>query len=248
METLTPAGTAYPSDVSDEGWDFVAPSLALMDEAAPRRRHALREAFDGRRLIVRTGMRWRMMPRDLPPRDVVSRRTRRWTGAGCFEAIVHGLRALRRLAAVRGPEPTAAILDSRTLQPTPESGGRAGYDGATRRKGSKTHVAVDAPGHLLALHVTPADDQDRAQLGELAEADAAAHAIRLAGVKHPAAKRGFVLTPRRWVVERGFAWVARFRRLAKDYERLSATVVGLHFVAFACLLLHKMALLPAGSP
>ena len=149
------------------------------------------------------------------------------------------------------PEPTAAIFDSRTLQSTPESGGRAGYDGYKRRKGSKVHMAVDTLGHLLALHVTPADEQDRDQVAVLAEAvqevtgesvelayvdqgytgddaggDAAEHGIDLEVVKLPEAKRGFVLLPRRWVVERSFGWMARFRRLAEDYERLDRDARG----------------------
>ncbi len=263
----SPADTRkpYPSDVTDEEWAFVAPYLTLMDETAPQRRHSLREVFNGLRFIVRTGLQWRLMPHDLPPWDIVYQQTRRWLDAGCFEAIVHDLRTLLRVASGRAPEPTAAILDSRTLQSTPESGDRAGDDGAKRRKGAKVHVAVDTLGHLLALHVTPADDQDRAQVAELAEAvqeatgetvevafvdqgytgeqaeaDAAAHGIRLEVVKHPAAKRGFVLLPRRWVVERNFAWAARFRRLARDYERLETTLEGFHYVAFALLALAKI--------
>src|SRR5918995_1616659 len=156
--------------LSDGEWAFVAPYLTLMDEAAPQRRHDLREVFDGLRFIVRGGLQWRLMPHDLPPWEAVYQQTRRWMAAGSFEAIVHDLRALLRLAAGRAPEPTAAILDSRTLQSTPESGGRAGYDGAKRRRGSKTHVVVDTLGYLLTLHVTPADEQDRAQVAELAEA------------------------------------------------------------------------------
>ena len=157
----------------------------------------------------------------------------------------------------------AAIFDSRTLQSTPESGNHAGYDGAKRRKGSKVHAAVDTLGNLLSLLVTPANEQDRAQVGELAQAvqeatgqsveiafvdagytgDAPAeaakeHGIRLEVVKLPEAKRGFVLLSRRWVVERSFAWTTRFRRLVRDYERLPATLAGLHLVVFACLMLH----------
>ena len=159
---------------------------------------------------------------------------------------------------------TAAILDGRTLQSSPESGGRAGYDGHKKRKGSKVHLAVDTLGHLLALLVTPADQQERAQVAALAarvqEATgetvevafvdqgysgaepaqaAAARGIRLEVVKLPETKRGFVLLPRRWVVERSFAWTARFRRLARDYERLPATLAGLHVLAFAILLLTR---------
>ena len=267
METQAPpTRKPYPSDVTDEEWAFVAPYLTLMDEEAPQRRHSLREVFNGLRFIVRTGMQWRFMPNDLPPWDIVYQQTRRWLAAGCFEAIVHDLRTLLRLAAGRDPDPTAAILDSRTLQSTPESGGRGGYDGAKRRKGSKTHVAVDTLGHLLALHVTPADEQDRAQVAELAEAvqeatgqsvevafvdqgytgagaaeAAAAHGIRLEVVKLPDVKRGFVLLPRRWVVERSFAWKSRFRRLVRDYERRLSVLAGLHLAAFACLELARAA-------
>jgi transposase len=264
METHSHARTRYPSDVSDDEWAFVAPYLTLMSETAPQRRHDLREVFNGLRFIVRTGLQWRMMPHDLPPWDIVYQQTRRWMDAGSFEAVIHDVRALLRLAAGRSSEPTAAILDSRTLQSTPESGDRAGYDGAKRRKGSKVHAAVDTLGHLLALHVTPADEQDRAQVAALAEAvqeatgqsvevafvdqgytgvqaetDAASHGIRLEVVKHPMAKRGFVLLPRRWVVERNFAWAARFRRLARDYERLETTLEGFHYVACALLALAK---------
>ena len=179
--------------------------------------------------------------------------------------MVHDLRTILRLAAGRAAQPTAAILGCRTLQSTPESGQRAGYDGAKRRKASKVHLAVDTLGHPLALHVTPADDQDRAQVERLARqvqtvtggtvelayvdqgytgeapADAGeAQGIRLKVVKLPDAKRGFVLLPRRWVVERLFGWTARFRRLARDFERLPATLAGLHFVAFALLMLTRL--------
>ncbi len=192
--------------------------------------------------------------------------------AGVFANMVHDLRALLRLAQGRGEQPTAAVIDSRTLQSTPESGHRGGYDGAKRKKGSKIHAAVDTLGHLLALHLTPADEQDRAQIDELARAvqeatgdhvqmafvdqgytgdtpaaDAQAHGIDLQVVKLPEAKRGFVLLPRRWVVERSFAWATRFRRLAKDYERLPTSVVGLHLVAFVSLMLARYAATACGS-
>ena len=261
METPAPR-KRYPSDVSDDEWAFVAPYLTLMTEDAPQRTHDLREVFDGLRFIVRTGMQWRFMPNDLPPWPAVYQQTRRWLAAGVFEAIVHDLRELLRLVQGRAPAPTAAILDSRTLQSSPESGTRAGYDGAKRKKGSKVHIAVDTLGQLLALHVTPANVQERSRVGALAAAvqaatgetvevafvdqgytgeqpaaDAEAHSIRLEVVKLPEAKRGFVLLPRRWVVERFFAWASRFRRLARDYERLPTTLEGFHYVAFALLAL-----------
>jgi len=255
---------AYPSDVSDDEWVFVAPYLTLMKEDAPQREHSLREVFNGLRYIVRAGAQWRMMPNDLPPWHTVYQQTQRWLKAGVFEDMVRDLRMLMREINDRMPQPRAAILDSRTVQSTPESGGRAGYDGHKRRKGSKVHLAVDTLGQLLAVLVTPANEQDRAQVAALAEqiqeatggsveiafvdqgytgdqpaTDAEAHGIRLEVVKLPTAKHGFVLLPRRWVVERSFAWMARFRRLARDYERLSETLAGLHFVAFAILLAHR---------
>jgi transposase len=152
--------------------------------------------------------------------------------AEVFEAIVADLRTLIRLAEGRSPQPSAMILDSRTLQSTPESGDRAGWDGAKRRKGSKVHLAVDTLGHLLALHVTPANEQDRAQVAELAAAvqDATGETVTLAYVK-----RGFVLLPRRWVVERDFGWMSRFRPLARDQGRLAEVLKGFRLVAFAML-------------
>jgi transposase len=267
MSDVRAARKAYPTDVSDEEWAFVAPYLTLVREDAPQRKHDLREVFNGLRWIVRAGAPWRLLPTNLPPWELVYQQTQRWLRAGCFEAMVHDLREILRLADGRAATPTAVILDSRTMQSTPESGRRAGYDGAKKRKGSKVHLAVDTLGQLLTLHVTPANEQERAQVAALAQAvqtitgetvelafvdqgytgdqpaaDAAAHGIRLEVVKHTEAKRGFVLLPRRWVVERSFGWMARFRRLARDYERLPDTVAGLHFVAFSCILLHRFVL------
>src|SRR3712207_218655 len=142
----------YPTDVSDEEWAFVAPYLALLPEGAPQRRHDLREVFNALKWVLRAGAPWRMLPRDFPPWPAVHQQALRWVAAGVFEAMVHDLRLLLRDHAGRRPRPSAAVLDSRTLRSTPESGGRAGYDGAKRQKGSKLHAAVDTLGHLLALH------------------------------------------------------------------------------------------------
>lgn len=262
----------YPSDVTDEEWAFAAGYLVLMREDAPQREYDLREVFNALRYMVRAGLTWRMMPNDLPPWEVVYQQTRRWMAARVFEQMAHDLRALLRLCEGRSENPSAAILDGRTMQSTPESGARAGYDGYKRKKGSKVHIAVDTLGHLLALKVTPADQQERAQVadlaravqeatgesvelayvdqgytGEQAEKDAKAHGIKLEVVKLEEAKKGFVLLPRRWVVERSFAWAARFRRLARDYERLPQMLAGLHFVAFTCLMLNRIASLVTQS-
>src|SRR5215203_1858414 len=160
---------AYPSDVSEEEWEFCAPYLALMKEDAPQRKYASREIFNAVRWFVRAGCPWRMLPHDLPPWKIVQEQTLRWLRSGCFEAMAKDLRVLMRWMAERASQPTAAIMDSRTMQSTPESGARAGFDGGKKRKGSKVHIAVDTLGHLLALKVTPANEQDRAQVADLAK-------------------------------------------------------------------------------
>ena len=255
----------YPSDVTDEEWAFCAPYLTLMKEDAEQREHSLRAVFNGVRYMVRAGCPWRMIPHDLPPWHAVYDQAQRWIKAGCFENMAHDLRRLLRVLVERDSRPSAIILDGRTIQSTPESGGRAGYDGYKRKKGSKVHAAVDTLGNLLALKVTAANEQERCQVddlvadvqdatgehveiafvdqgytGEQPAADAAKHGVKLCVVKLEEAKRGFVLLPRRWVVERSFAWASRFRRLAKDYERLPETLAGLHWLAFLTLMLNSI--------
>src|SRR3954463_5731111 len=162
----------YPTDVSDDEWAFVAPYLSLMSPDAPQRVHDLRDVFNALRWIVRAGSPWRLLPTNFPPWEAVSvyQQARRWLAAGVFETMAHDLRMLLREAEGRMPQPRTVIFDSRTVQSTPESGAGAGYDGHKRRKGRKTHVAIDTLGHLLALVVTPASAQDRAQVAALAEA------------------------------------------------------------------------------
>ena len=235
---------SYPSDISAKEWSPVAPYLRLHRDNAGQREHDRREIFNGLRYIVKTGARW--ISNDLPLRAAVYQQTQRWLAAVSFEALVDDLRAALRVAAGRKAEPTAGIIDSRTLRSTPESGKRAGYDGydgydgSKRKKGSKIHLAVDMLDHLLTLHVTPARAEDRGEVerlartvqgvanetvelawvdqgytGERAANAAAKHGIALQVVKLPEVKRGFVLLPQRWVVDRSFAWATRFRRLVK---------------------------------
>ena len=223
----------YPSDLSQQEWDFVAPYLTLMKEDAAQRAHSLREVFNALRWLARAGAPWRLLPHDFPPWPAVYQQFRRWSEAGCFEALVNDMRSIIRVAQGRTGQPSAVILDGRTLQSSCESGPRAGYDGYKKRRGSKVHMAVDTLGQLIELTVTPADEQERAQVQQLCQAvqeatgqtvqvawadagytgdnasDAAqAEGIELRVVKLPEAKKGFVLLPRRWVVERSFGWLA----------------------------------------
>jgi transposase len=257
----------YGTDVTDAEWTFLLPYLSLMREDAPQREHPLRELFNALRYLVKTGCGWRLLPHDFPPWTAVYQQARRWLQAGAFEQVAHDLRAIGRVLAERQPDPSAVIFDARTLQSTPESGDRAGFDGHKKRKGSKIHAAVDTLGHLLALHVGPADMQERdfapglaeavqdatggsvkvafvdqGYTGEATAADVAEQGVELIVVKHHEAKKGFVLLPRRWVVERTFGWLGRFRRLARDYERLPETLAAWHWVAFIALMLGRLGL------
>lgn len=256
---------AYPSDIDDDTYHFLVPYLVLKPEFAPQRRHPLREVLNALFWVARTGAQWAYLPHDFPPAEVVRSQAQRWFEAGCFENAAHDLRILSRVQQNRKGEPTAVIIDSRTLQSTPESGSRAGFDGAKKRKGTKVHIAVDTLGHLLAVLTSPANEQDRAQVKDLClevqEAtgatvevafvdqgytgqDTARHAaeggVELIVVKRQEATKGFILLPRRWVVERSFAWLSRFRRLGRDLERLSSTLVGFHFLAVCLLLTTKL--------
>jgi len=257
--------THYPSDCSDAEWEFCAPYLTLMDPEAPQRKHNLRGLFNALRYIAKTGVQWRYLPTDFPPYHAVFQQAQRWIRAEVFETIAGDLRKLLRMLQDRASAPSAVILDGRTLQSVPESGTRAGYDGYKRKKGSKAHVAVDTLGHLLAVAITPANEQERAQVDQLcqqvqeateqsvqtafvdqgytgqnAAEQAQAHAIELVVVQLSEAKKGFVLLPRRWVVERTFAWLGRFRRLARDYERLSQNLAAYHWLAAVSLMLGSL--------
>lgn len=251
--------------MTDEQWEFLLPYLTLMTEEAPQRQYPLRLLFNAARYVVRTGIQWRFLPNDFPPWTAVYQQTRRWLQAGVFETIAHDLRIIERIWKDRDEQPSAVVLDARTLQSTPESGERAGYDGHKKKHGSKIHIAVDTLGNLLSVIVTAANEQERDQVavlaervkvltdgrvqlayvdqgdtGERAAAGAEAHHIELEVVKHTEAKKGLVMLPRRWVVERTFGWLGRHRRLARDYERLTATLAGYHWVADLGIMLDRI--------
>jgi transposase len=131
MSTPLPSRKPYPTDVSDDEWAVVSPYLTLMDEEAPQRRYPLREVFNALLWIVRAGAPWRLVPTNLPPLPTVYQQARRWVEAGCFEALVHDLRLLLRLAKGRAGQPSAASFDARVLQSSPESGARGATTGTS---------------------------------------------------------------------------------------------------------------------
>lgn len=254
----------YPSDLDDETYIFMLPYFTLLPEDAPQRIYPIREMLNAALWIGRTGSQWRYLPHDFPPYEMVHQQLLRWFDHHCFENLAHDLQNLSRQEAQRNALPSVAIIDSRTLQSTPESGHRAGYDGGKKRKGSKIHAAVDTLGNVITLLVSPANEQDREHVydlceqvreitggqvdvvladsgytGEQANTDAALNDMELVVVKRPNGAQGFVLLPRRWVVERTFGWTSRFRRLGRDLERLSTTLLGFHWLAVSVLLFNK---------
>jgi transposase len=255
----------YPSDCNDEEWAFAAPYLTLIPLDAPQRKYELREVYNALRYMLRTGTQYRFMPHDLPPGDIVQQQAKRWIQHHCFENMVHDLREILRLEQGKKAQPTASIIDSRFASSTPESGSESAYNGAKKKSGMKVHAVVDTLGHLMALCISAGNVDDRAPVealceqvqtvtgqhvevmfadggytGETALGDAEWNAIELVVVKRPEATKGFVLLPKRWVVERSFAWVTRFRRLARDLERLPSVFAGLHWAVFGVLMLAKL--------
>ncbi len=251
----------YKSDLDDETYLFILPYFLLAPEDAHQRVYPIREVLNAALWIGRTGSQWEYLPHDFPPYKIVHQQLMRWFERGCFENLAHDLHSLVREDALLEGVPTVAIVDSRTLQSTPESGERAGYDGGKRRKGSKIHAAVDTMGNVMTLLVTPGNEQDREQVydlcrevqqvtgdhidvviadqgytGEQPQIDASLNDVELVVVKRPTGATGFVLLPLRWVVERTFAWTARFRRLSRDLERLQSSLLGFHWLAVSVTL------------
>lgn len=189
----------------------MAPYLTLMTEDAPQREHSLRDVYNGLRWIVRAGAAWRMMPDNLPPWHTVYQQSQRWLKAGVFETAVDTLGYLLALLATPANEQSRHQVAELAKQ------------------------VQEATGDSVELAFV-----DQAYTGERAAQDATANYMELEVVKLSEAKRGFVLLPRRWVVERSQGWAARFRRLARDYEQLAETLKGLHVVAFAILMLKQL--------
>ena len=239
---------AYPTDLTDPEWAEIAPLIPtpvwMLGRGGRPEEYCHRQLIDAVLYLTDNGIKWRAMPSDFPAWDDCYRFFRRWKTQGLLTVVHDRLRRACREQAGRTPEPTAAIIDSQSLRAA-ETVGRAqrGYDGAKKIDGTKRHIAVDTIGLLLAVVVTAASVQDRdgamplltrmaalcLRIGRVWADSAYAGALiswakqhldtNLEIVKRNDAQRGFVLLPRRWVVERTLAWLVRHRRLARDYER-----------------------------
>jgi putative transposase len=255
----------YSSDLTNRQWQLIRQLL-------PRRSRRGRRPIDRRRIInailyvVRTGCQWRMVPKDFPKWSTVYGIFWRWRNDGTWQRIHDALRAKTRKAAGKKSTPTVAIVDSQSVR-TAEGGEEKGYDAAKKITGRKRHVAVDTLGLLLAVVVHGADwqDQDGAEwvmekLGEqfrrikvvfgdvaygragLPEWVKETFGWVLQTVLRPVGVQGFVVLPKRWIVERTFAWLVRHRRHSRDYEKTTASSEALTYIAMISIMTKRLAM------
>jgi transposase len=259
--------TTYPSDLTDAEWECAQRYFPVASMRGRPRIHSLRRILDAIFYVLRTGCPWRYLPTDYPPWQTVFYHLRQFRRKNTLHALYAALHRAERVRVGRHPDPSAAIMDSQSVKTVEESAHIRGYDAYKCVKGRKRHLLVDTLGLPIARYVTPADVHDtvgaRKLLGGLAFfvprlkkiwVDAAYRGKELADwcqqqgngwvlevVERKPGQRGFAVQPRRWVVERSFAWLSRNRRLAKDYERMVQTSGTLIEMAAMRLLLRRLA-------
>ena len=264
--------TPYPTDLSDVEWQKIEPHIPKpKTKRGAKRVHPLREILNAIFYVLRSGCSWRMLPHDLPPWKTVYHYFRLWRLDGTWEGLNAALRTELLVAEGREPEPSAAILDNQSVKTT-ETAGVRGYDAGKMVKGRKRHILVDTIGLLLivVVHAANIQDRDGAKL-VLAKAKRCFSRLRLiwvdggyAGklidwvrdiygwilevVKRRDDIKGFQVLPRRWVVERTFGWLGRYRRLSKDYEGLTETSEAMIYAAMSHLMVRRLARVHVSSP
>jgi putative transposase len=254
----------YPSDLTDAEWQWIKDFIPGETGGGRHRDTDMRQVVNGILYLLRSGCSWRMLPKDFPPYTTVYEYYRRWRKDGTALRIHDALRRQVRTEAGRDPEPSAGVVDSQSVKTT-EVGGEHGYDAGKKINGRKRHLLVDTMGLVLlvVVHAANIQDRDGARL-VLAKAKGlfprlqriwadGGYAGKLIGwlqetcawvleiVKRSDAVKGFKLLPRRWVVERTFGWLGRYRRLSKDYERLPASSEAMVYWAMTRLMVRRLA-------